>query len=88
MGTDAKQGIPGFAEEVVRYRTARIRYLAAGAGPPANKIATRRTFDCVMGGRESGVFMGVGSKWLVARGQWLVPNGTKLVYLTNYAIGA
>jgi len=32
--TDAKQGIPGFSERAVRYRTARIRYLAAGAGPP------------------------------------------------------
>ena len=34
MGTDARQGIPGFSERAVRYRTARIRYLAAGAGPP------------------------------------------------------
>jgi len=31
---DAKQGIPGFSERAARYRTARIRYLAAGAGPP------------------------------------------------------
>jgi pimeloyl-ACP methyl ester carboxylesterase len=34
METDAKQGIPGFSDHVVRYRTAPIRYLAAGAGPP------------------------------------------------------
>lgn len=34
METDAKPGIPGFSEQAVRYRTARIRYLAAGAGPP------------------------------------------------------
>ena len=34
METDAKQGFPGFSDRAVRYRTARIRYLAAGAGPP------------------------------------------------------
>ncbi len=34
MVTDARSGIPGFADRAVRYRTARIRYLAAGAGPP------------------------------------------------------
>jgi len=34
METDAKQGIPGFSDRAVRYRTARIRYLTAGAGPP------------------------------------------------------
>jgi 3-oxoadipate enol-lactonase len=33
MVTDARSGIPGFADRAVRYRTARIRYLAAGAGP-------------------------------------------------------
>jgi len=33
METDAKQGIPGFSDRAVRYRTARIRYLTAGAGP-------------------------------------------------------
>ena len=33
METDAKPGIPGFSDEAVRYRTARIRYLAAGDGP-------------------------------------------------------
>jgi 3-oxoadipate enol-lactonase len=33
MVTDARPGIPGFADRAVRYRTARIRYLAAGAGP-------------------------------------------------------
>jgi pimeloyl-ACP methyl ester carboxylesterase len=34
MGTDARQGIPGFSDRAVPYRTARIRYLAAGTGPP------------------------------------------------------
>jgi len=34
MGTDARQGIPGFSDRTARYRTARVRYLAAGAGPP------------------------------------------------------
>ena len=34
MGTDAKQGIPGFSDRAARCRTARVRYLAAGAGPP------------------------------------------------------
>jgi pimeloyl-ACP methyl ester carboxylesterase len=33
METDAKAGFPCFSERAVRYRTARIRYLAAGAGP-------------------------------------------------------
>jgi 3-oxoadipate enol-lactonase len=33
MVTDAKQGIPGFSVRAVRYRSARIRYLAAGTGP-------------------------------------------------------
>jgi hypothetical protein len=31
-----------------------ITALAAGAGPPAKRIATRRMFDCVWGGRDNG----------------------------------
>jgi pimeloyl-ACP methyl ester carboxylesterase len=34
MVTDASSGIPGFEDRSIRYRSARIRYLAAGAGPP------------------------------------------------------
>ena len=33
MATDAKSGIPGFEEREIVFRSARIRYLAAGAGP-------------------------------------------------------
>jgi len=33
MVTDARSGISGFADRAVRYHGARIRYLAAGAGP-------------------------------------------------------
>jgi hypothetical protein len=31
---------------------------AAGAGPPANRMAARRMFDCARGGRERGAGMG------------------------------
>jgi pimeloyl-ACP methyl ester carboxylesterase len=34
VGTDGKRELDGFVEREIRYRTARIRYLAAGDGPP------------------------------------------------------
>ena len=34
-----------------------ITALAAGAGPPANKMATRRMFDSVWGGRDKVLVM-------------------------------
>jgi len=34
VGTNGKPELEGFVEREIRYRTARIRYLAAGSGPP------------------------------------------------------
>jgi hypothetical protein len=44
-----------------------ITALAAGAGPPANKIATRRIFDGISGGLDNVLLM-VSGEWLGVSG--------------------
>ena len=49
-----------------------ITALAAGAGPPANRIATRRMFDSKCGGRDKVLLMESSDQLSVVSCQWSV----------------